>query len=294
MRVVVELVDVRKRYRGVGDVLAGVTLSVTPGSVSVVLGTNGSGKSTLLRVAAGCAVPTTGVVRRRAGVVGFLPAQFPASSRLSVHGYLQHLGAVHGAGREAGARGEAVLEELGFSGSLAAPVSELSTGNAQKVGLAQALGVEAGLLVLDEPWTALDDAAAEALSGQLVAASRTAGVLIADHSGRGREVDAAVVRRLERGRLVPVDAAERVEPVTGPVGVAQLGARGLVDVVVRCPVDAGRVVPALPATRAVECRDRVARVRLDPAEADTWMAAALAGGCSVRSVRWPGESGAAP
>ena len=293
----VELVGVRKRYRRVGEVLAGVSLSVQPGSLSVVMGANGSGKSTLLRIAAGCTSPSQGTVRGRAAVVGYLPAQFPASSRLSVRGYLRHLGAIHGAGRNADVIGEAVLGELGFSGALEGSVAELSTGNAQKVGLAQALSARAGLLVLDEPWTALDEAAAEALSRRLATVSQRAGVLIADHSGRGGELACAMVHRLERGRLEPVSVAEPAsvaDSVTDPVGVGPVGEgpvgegrRGAVEVVLRCPVPAAEVVSSLPPTDDVVVHGRLARVWVEPGSADAFMAAALAAGCSLRSVTWP-------
>jgi ABC-type sugar transport system ATPase subunit len=57
---VVRLAGVRKRYRGRGEVLAGVDLEVAPGVPVSVVGGNGAGKSTLLRIAAGCASPGAG------------------------------------------------------------------------------------------------------------------------------------------------------------------------------------------------------------------------------------------
>jgi ABC-2 type transport system ATP-binding protein len=78
-----------------------------------------------------------------------------------------------------------LLDALGFTGDPSAPVALLSTGNAQKVGLAQALSCRADLLVLDEPWSGLDASAAAALDARLEAESaRGAGMLLADHTGR--------------------------------------------------------------------------------------------------------------
>ncbi|HET6257545.1 MAG TPA: ATP-binding cassette domain-containing protein [Pseudonocardia sp.] len=95
---VIRLAAVRKRYRGHGEVLAGVDLEVLPGCpVAVaVVGRNGTGKSTLLRIAAGCAAPTAGTVSGLPRVVGFLPGRFPASTRMPVRAYLRHLAALHG------------------------------------------------------------------------------------------------------------------------------------------------------------------------------------------------------
>jgi ABC-type multidrug transport system ATPase subunit len=58
----IRLVEVRKRYRGHGEILKGIDMEVAPGRPVVVLGGNGAGKSTLLRVVAGCSAPTAGTV----------------------------------------------------------------------------------------------------------------------------------------------------------------------------------------------------------------------------------------
>ncbi|MFD1522521.1 ATP-binding cassette domain-containing protein, partial [Pseudonocardia yunnanensis] len=153
----IRLAGVRKRYRGRVEVLAGVDLELIPGRPVAVVGGNGTGKSTLLRIVAGCAAPTAGTVSGRPRVVGFLPGGFPASPRMPVRAYLRHLAALHGVRAADAARdAAALLDALRFTGDLDAPVARLSTGNAQKVGLTQALTCRAELLVLDEPWSSLD------------------------------------------------------------------------------------------------------------------------------------------
>jgi len=139
----VRLAGVRKSYRRRGEVLAGIDLELVPGRPVVVVGGNGTGKSTLLRIAAGASAPTAGTVTGRPPVTGFVPGRVPASTRMPVRAYLRHLAAVHGTRQHAGP----LLDALGFSGDLDAPVARLSTGNVQKVLLAQALGCRAGLLV---------------------------------------------------------------------------------------------------------------------------------------------------
>lgn len=269
-----DLVGVRQRYRGRGEVLSGVHLRVAPGAPCVVLGANGSGKSTLLRLAAGVAAPSAGRVRGRPPVVGFLPAPYPASSRLTARSYLRHLVAIHGGGHQARRRAEELLEQLGFSGARDGPMSELSTGNAQKVGLAQALCASPGLVVLDEPWTALDADAAAVLDRRLYDVTRSVSVLIADHSGRGIDLPGARVHRLRDG----VIHAE--EPGREPTAVGAWN-----EIEVWCPAPAEQVLPQLPEAAASRCSGRRLQVRVEPSRSDAWLAAALTYGCSVTLVR---------
>ncbi|TQM06167.1 ABC-type multidrug transport system ATPase subunit [Pseudonocardia kunmingensis] len=266
------LAGVRKAYRRRGEVLAGVDLELAPASPVVVVGGNGTGKSTLLRIAAGAAAPTVGRVTGRPRVVGFLPGRVPASARMPARAYLRHLAAVHGAPRAAAEREvRTLLDDLGFSGDLDAPVAQLSTGNVQKVGLAQALGCGAGLLVLDEPWSGLDAAAAAALDRRLAAAAARSALLVADHTGRAAALPDAAVFRLAGGVLARETAAPRQVPHT------------LVEL--RCPGDPAETLRGLPAVHESWLGPGSVTVRVPADRGDGLLAAALARGCSVLDVR---------
>lgn len=266
----VRLAGVRKSYRGCGEVLAGIDIDVVPGRPVVVLGGNGAGKSTLLRIAAGCSAPTAGSVRGLPAVVGYLPGRVPASTRMPVRAYLRHLAALHGAAPAAAARRAAtLLGELDFTGDLDSPVAQLSTGNAQKVGLAQALSCGAELLVLDEPWSGLDARAAEVLVHLLVdEVERGVALLVADHTGRADLLPAAVVLRLAGG----VPAAD---PVGGPHTVVELA----------CPGDPADALAALAPLAQYWTDQGQLTVRVPTDRGDALLAAALSAGCSVLGVR---------
>ena len=217
------------RYGRGPTVLAGIDTTLAPGSVTVVLGENGCGKSTLLRIAAGCTVPTRGSVRGRPPSVSYLPERFPDQLRLSARAYLRHFARI----RRLPTRVE-LLDRLGFAGDLDQPMSELSKGNAQKVGLTQTFGSRDGFLVLDEPWAGLDVAARAVLSDIVrEAADAGATVLVTDHTGAGAKLPGAAVYRMADGVLHPVEDV------------------GMVEVVVTCTSEAVNEVAKLPGVRSV-------------------------------------------
>ncbi|OLT10721.1 hypothetical protein BJF78_05335 [Pseudonocardia sp. CNS-139] len=275
----VRLAGVRKSYPGVGEVLAGVDLEVRPGRPVVVVGGNGSGKSTLLRIAAGATAPTAGTVTGRPAVVGFLPGRVPASPRMPVRAYLRHLAALHGVPRSAAGRAPStmrpsaaeILDALGFSGDADAPVAQLSSGNVQKVGLAQALSCGAGLVVLDEPWAALDARAAAALDGLLPS---DAAVLVADHTGRGPALPGAHVLRLAGGRLTQEEPAPDGPPDEAAFTVVEL----------RCTGDPAAALRVLPAVREWWSGPGSLTVQVPVTCGDAVLVAALRHGCSVLGV----------
>src|ERR1700760_3297043 len=174
---------VGKRY-GVRQpwVVRGVSADLRAGWLVRVAGRNGSGKSTLLRVVAGVSLPSAGKVSGRPHT-GYVPERFPGGLPFSGREYLLHLARVHGlrgaAGRQ---RVEEWLERLGAAGYADQSLPSMSKGMCQKMAIAQALLPAPGLLVLDEAWTGLDQAARGALDAAVterVAAGGT--VLFVDH-----------------------------------------------------------------------------------------------------------------
>ena len=146
------------------DALAGVGLEVPAGSFTVVIGPNGSGKSTLLRVIAGLLMPTAGTVvvgdtAPRAGdgrvALAFQqPRLLPWRTTLANVALPLELAGVPEAERRE--RAEEALHRVGLSGSSALRPAELSGGMAQRAALARALIDEPSVLLLDEPFSALD------------------------------------------------------------------------------------------------------------------------------------------
>jgi ABC-2 type transport system ATP-binding protein len=159
-----------------------VSLDVAAGKLLRLEGRNGSGKSTLLRIAAGVSLPSAGRVTGRPHC-GYVPERFPGGLPFSARDYLLHLARVHGLrGASGKQRVDEWLERLGAASYAGQPLRNLSKGMCQKVAIAQALLSRPGLLVLDEAWTGLDQAARGALDAAVTERTADGGaVIFVDH-----------------------------------------------------------------------------------------------------------------
>lgn len=137
-----------------------VSFSVPAGGLMAVVGPNGAGKSTLLRAIAGLHRPEHGTIRA-GGRVALLPQQagmdrgFPLSCRDAVLLGLWAEGGAFGHLRDGG-RVAAALDSVGLRGFEGRPVGSLSAGQFQRLLFARLLLQDAPVILLDEPFNALD------------------------------------------------------------------------------------------------------------------------------------------
>jgi ABC-type multidrug transport system ATPase subunit len=205
----VRLEAVGKRY-GLRQpwIVRDVSLDVPAGRLIRLEGRNGSGKSTLLRVLAGACLPSAGRVTGRPST-GYVPERFPPGLPFSGREFLTHLGRIHGLGRAGlAAQVDESLERVGAAEYARVPMRALSKGMCQKVAVAQALLPGPGLLVLDEAWTGLDEAARGVLDDAV--ALRLAGgtaVVFVDHDARRLAGLVSERWAVAGGSLVPVEPA---------------------------------------------------------------------------------------
>ena len=156
-----------KRY-GEKRVLRGIDLALPRGGFLVVTGPNGSGKTTLLRICAGLAQPTEGTIERSVtrGQVGYLGheplvyRELTALENLELYGRLYRV-------PERRERIGMLLERFGLWEARHDRVSSYSRGMTQRLALCRVLLHEPELLLLDEPYSALDEAGAALLDEQL-------------------------------------------------------------------------------------------------------------------------------
>jgi len=183
-----------KRY-GEKRVLRKIDLDLPRGGFLVVTGPNGSGKTTLLRICAGLAQPTEGKIERGAtraqvGYLGHEPLvyrELTALENLELYGRLYRL-------PERRERIGMLLERFGLWEARHERVAAYSRGMTQRLALCRVLLHEPELLVLDEPYSALDEAGAELLDAQLAELCGERTFLLSTH-------DPARVDPLMSGRL---------------------------------------------------------------------------------------------
>jgi NitT/TauT family transport system ATP-binding protein len=162
----VELRGVSKHF-GATAALDGVDLTVPPGQFLTIAGPSGCGKTTLLRLMAGLAEPDGGTVTvgdgapraaqtaRQLGFVPQSPGLLPWRTVRSNARLLVDSG--RGRGGLPPAEVDALLERVGLGGFLRAYPHELSGGMQQRVALVRAFALDAPLLLMDEPFAALDE-----------------------------------------------------------------------------------------------------------------------------------------
>jgi NitT/TauT family transport system ATP-binding protein len=156
---VASLQDVVVRYDD-RTVLGPLSLDLEPGSATALVGPSGCGKSTALRLLAGLEPPTSGHVHRAAGrgetaVVFQSPTLAPWSSALDNVALPLRLAGVPEA--QAMDQARAALARVGLTGSERKKPAQLSGGMAMRVSLARALATSPRLLLMDEPFAALDE-----------------------------------------------------------------------------------------------------------------------------------------
>ncbi|MFT4933921.1 MAG: NitT/TauT family transport system ATP-binding protein [Pseudoalteromonas distincta] len=168
---VAELAKVEVEYPGSGLALGPVDLALSPGEITALVGPSGCGKSTALRLLAGLEVPTRGEVRRttrrgESAVVFQAPTLAPwLSARDNVALPLELSGVSR---REARSKAEQALDRVGLASAAGARPAQLSGGMAMRVSLARALVTEPRLLLLDEPFAALDEITRRALADDVL------------------------------------------------------------------------------------------------------------------------------
>ena len=192
---VVELSNVGKRFASGVEALDGIDLAVGRGEFVSLVGPSGCGKSTLLRIIAGLTPPTRGTCRLSlgetaakpipAGHIGFVfqdPTLMPWSTVVgNVELPFRIAGRVGSAERD---RAAAALRAVGLAGFEGAYPHQLSGGMRMRVSIARALVTDPELLLLDEPFAALDEITRFALNDDLLRLweARRPTVLFVTHS----------------------------------------------------------------------------------------------------------------
>ena len=209
--------DIRGLVKTFGQFRAvdGLDLTVRAGTCHGMVGPNGAGKSTTLGMAVGLITPDAGTISllghdvatekdAARKVLGVLPEGLVLPERLTGAELLRYTAGLRGlAPAVARERTGALIDVLGLAKGAGTPLADCSTGTRKKIGLAQALLHGPRLLVLDEPFEAVDPVSAAAIRGVLrnfVAGGGT--VVLSTHSMLLVEQMCDEVTVVHRGKVV--------------------------------------------------------------------------------------------
>ncbi|MEZ6062205.1 MAG: ABC transporter ATP-binding protein [Planctomycetaceae bacterium] len=170
-----------------------VTFSVPRGQVCAFLGPNGAGKSTTMKMLAGYLSPSQGDARiagfdvasdriRASEHLGYLPENGPLYSEMTPEGMLKYIGEVRGLSRsQLSGRMAWVAEKCSLSEVWRKPISKLSRGFRQRVGMAHAMLHDPDVLILDEPTSGLDPNQVHGVRDLITELAKTKTILLSTH-----------------------------------------------------------------------------------------------------------------
>lgn len=213
------------KYYGDFPALREVGLEIEPGSTLALLGRNGAGKTTLLRIVAGLSRPSRGTVkilgseareeatRRRIGILGHgiaLYDELSAVENLTLFGRLYGL-------PDPVKRADRMLERVGLGRVRDGLAREFSRGMRQRLAIGRAFLHDPEMLLLDEPFTALDDRAIAVLQSMIKdMRERGRTIVMSTHQLREALDLASHVALLQRGRIV--HTGERTQEMLADTG----------------------------------------------------------------------------
>ncbi|MCF2647038.1 ABC transporter ATP-binding protein [Niallia circulans] len=209
-QVAIEINNISKKF-GETTVLDGVTLSLEKNKIHGLIGRNGSGKTMLLKCICGFVIPTTGTIKvsdqqigkdcdvpDNVGIIieapGFLP---------NYDGYtnLKFLAAIKR--KITKEQILATIDKVGLDSKSKKKVGKYSLGMRQRLGLAQALMEEPGILILDEPMNGLDNQGVADIRKLLLELKKEGKtIILASHGKEDIEILCDTVHEMDHGKVI--------------------------------------------------------------------------------------------
>lgn len=210
------MIKVNNLTRSYGNFLAvdHVSFEIGQGEIVGLLGHNGAGKTTIMKMLTGYLEPSDGTVeidgmhfsdQRRliTEKIGYLPENCPLYSEMTIVDYLDYAAALHGVPEENRAQMvTAAITKTDLTPKATQPISTLSRGYRQRVGVAQAILHEPRILILDEPTNGLDPTQIQHMRDLITSLSQTSTVIISTHILQEVQAICDRVLIINNGRMV--------------------------------------------------------------------------------------------
>jgi ABC-2 type transport system ATP-binding protein len=175
---VISATNLTKKFNG-RTVVDNINLNIKTGEIVGLLGPNGAGKTTTLRMIAGVLPPTDGTVEPAdKNLIGFLPENNPLYDDMTVEEFLRFWLKIK---NQDDSHLSFVVSHCGIKEVFYQPISELSKGYRQRVGLSQALLAQPEILLLDEPTEGLDPNQRAGIADLIVLLAKKRTVMISSH-----------------------------------------------------------------------------------------------------------------
>lgn len=202
------------KYYGPFAAIENISFSIPRGQVCAFLGPNGAGKSTTMKILTGFLSPTAGTALiggfdvythriQAAELIGYLPENGPLYLEMTPRALLQYLGEARGMDAQTlKHRLDFVAQKCSLRQVWGKPISKLSRGYRQRVGMAQALLHDPQVLILDEPTSGLDPNQVHEVRNLIRSLGQTKTILLSTHILQEVKAVADRVLLVNEGRLV--------------------------------------------------------------------------------------------
>lgn len=200
-----------------------INFDVQKGEIMGLLGPNGAGKTTTLRMLTGFLRPTSGNIRIKEysieaqpleikRIMGYLPESAPLYHEMLVYDYLDYIAAIRAIDpTQKLTRIRQLVDLCGLNSVMHQPVSELSKGFKQRVGLAHAMMNDPEILVLDEPTSGLDPNQIAEIREIIKRIGKEKTIVISTHILSEAEATCDRIVIISNGKIVADDATESLK-----------------------------------------------------------------------------------
>jgi ABC-2 type transport system ATP-binding protein len=217
------------KYYGEQKALNNVSFGVNTGEIVGFLGPNGAGKSTMMKIITGFIPPSSGRVmvngldvetglREIRSEIGYLPENNPLYPDMYVREYLEFAASLYKSDVPVRKQVERIVEVTGLAPEQRKKIGSLSKGFRQRVGLAQALIHNPGVLILDEPTTGLDPNQIVEIRNLIQEAGKKKTVLLSTHIMQEVEAICDRVIIIDKGVIVANEDISKIYSVVSRTG----------------------------------------------------------------------------